>query len=269
MYISGGSPTVINCAFIGNVVQPFFGLDGGGGIHNGSGSGLTITNCIFSGNSVGFGVGGGIKTGSNSTPIITNCAFSFNDAANGGAIYGGSPTVTNCIFWANIGGEIVDSSATVSFSDVQGGWPGTGNIDADPLFVDADGPDDTVGTEDDDLRLLPGSPCIDAADNTAVTDDIMADLDGDPRFVDDPSTPDTGQGDCPIVDMGAYESQEGEGTVCCPADLDSDGIVGAADLAQLLGAWGLNPDHPADLNDDDVVNATDLAQLLGTWGACP
>ncbi len=54
----------------------------------------------------------------------------------------------------------------------------------------------------------------------------------------------------------------------CPADLDGDGAVGPADLAQLLGAWGPNPGHPADLNGDGVVDAADLAQLLGAWGPC-
>ncbi len=54
----------------------------------------------------------------------------------------------------------------------------------------------------------------------------------------------------------------------CPADLTGDDIVDAADLAQLLGAWG--PDSgPADLNGDGLVNAADLAQLLGAWGPCP
>ncbi len=54
----------------------------------------------------------------------------------------------------------------------------------------------------------------------------------------------------------------------CPADMSGDGIVNAADLAELLGAWGPNPGHPADFNGDGVVNAADLAQLLGAWGEC-
>ena len=54
----------------------------------------------------------------------------------------------------------------------------------------------------------------------------------------------------------------------CPADLDGDGSVTAADLAMLLGAWGPNPGHPADFNGDGFVNAADLAQLLGAWGPC-
>ncbi len=56
--------------------------------------------------------------------------------------------------------------------------------------------------------------------------------------------------------------------VLCPADLNGDGVVNAADLALLLGAWGLNPGNPADLNDDGAVNAADLALLLGSWGPC-
>jgi hypothetical protein len=57
-----------------------------------------------------------------------------------------------------------------------------------------------------DYRLSAGSPSIDAADNTAVPGDITTDLDGLPRFLDVPETPDTGNGAAPIVDMGAYEA---------------------------------------------------------------
>lgn len=59
----------------------------------------------------------------------------------------------------------------------------------------------------------------------------------------------------------------------CPADLTGDGVVGAADLAQLLGAWGpyepCPPFDAADFNEDCGVDATDLAELLGNWGPCP
>ena len=61
----------------------------------------------------------------------------------------------------------------------------------------------------DDFRLSAESPCIDAADNTAVPEDIKTDLDGNPRFLEIPETPDTGNGTLPIVDMGAYESLGG------------------------------------------------------------
>jgi hypothetical protein len=67
---------------------------------------------------------------------------------NGYAGYGGgmhndgsSPTVTNCVLWGDAPNEITGSAADVTYSTVQGGWPGIGNIDADPLFVDPDNGD--------------------------------------------------------------------------------------------------------------------------------
>ncbi len=52
----------------------------------------------------------------------------------------------------------------------------------------------------------------------------------------------------------------------CPADLDSDGTVGPADLGILLGAWGGT--GTGDINGDGSVGADDLAILLGAWGSC-
>ena len=66
--------------------------------------------------------------------------------------------------------------------------------------------------------------------------------------------------------------------VHCPADSDNDCDVGAADLAELLAAWGLcpgfcEPGDPADtcladFDGDCDVDAADLAELLSAWGAC-
>ena len=190
---------------------------------------------------------------------------------------GSAPTMVNCIAWNHnhpaFGGA---GKVTFAYCNIEeGAPPGPGNISADPLFVDADGADNTPGTADDNLRLLPGSPCIDAGDDTAVpADEFDLDNDGDtaepipfdlaglPRFVDDPKTPDTGNGTPPIVDMGAYEFT---GTVN-PLDLTGDGVVDAADLAQLLGDWGACPGCPADYTADGIVNAADLAELLANWG---
>jgi hypothetical protein len=83
----------------------------------------------------------------------------------------------------------------ITHSDIQGGFPGTGNIDADPMFVDADGADNVVGTEDDDLRHKAGSPCIDTGDNGAVPAWVETDIRGRPRIMNS------------RVDMGAYEAQ--------------------------------------------------------------
>ena len=58
------------------------------------------------------------------------------------------------------------------------------------------------------------------------------------------------------------------GFASCPADLDGDGDVDAADIAELLVAWGANPGHPADFDGDGDVDAADLAELLAAWGRC-
>ncbi len=122
----------------------------------------------------------------------------------------------------------------------------------DPLFVDAKG---------GDLHLSAGSPCNDAADNSAVPKEITTDLDNGPRFLDDAQTTITGIGDCPIVDMGSYEFQ-----MAC-VDIDGDNVVGASDLLSLLFAWGTC--EPGDFDGSGSVGASDLLALLANWGPCP
>jgi hypothetical protein len=144
---------------------------------------------------------------------LTNCTFSGNSAYSGGAMVNSfsSSTLTNCIIWGNGGSPIYngsDSTPMITFSDIQGGYTGAGNIDADPLFVrnPSAGADGVWGTADDDygdLRLRADSPCIDAGSNAAVPAGITTDLAGKPRFVDVPGANDPGA----IVDMGAYERQ--------------------------------------------------------------
>ncbi|MHC4415147.1 MAG: right-handed parallel beta-helix repeat-containing protein [Planctomycetota bacterium] len=301
----GSSPTLINCLFSENTAG-----GGGGGMANETASNPAVINCTFRANTAATGggmrnywveptlanctfnhntsssQGGGMYNWSSSS-TLTNCTFA-NNAANsvGGGMYcqgAFGPTLTSGIFWGDSPDEIA-GPATVTFSDVQGGQTGDGNIDADPLFADADGPDDIPGTADDDLRCLAGSPACDAGSNAAVgpdafdldgdgdtTEPLPIDLDGNPRFVDDPDAPDCWQspGECgepPIVDMGAYELQP---TPVCPWDLDDDGSTGIADLLALLAAWGTNPGGPPDFDGDGTVGISDLLELLANWGPCP
>lgn len=185
-----------------------------------------MTNVAFSGNSASWG-GGGMANEYLCNPTLINVTFSGNSAAgDGGAMDNSesSATLTNCILWGNSssdGSQIsnVYSNPSVTYSLVQGGYPGTGNLSADPLFVDADGSDNTVGTLDDNLRLQLASPAIDAGDNSAVpadttdldgdgdtTEPLPLDLAGNPRFIDIADKADTGNGTAPIVDVGAYET---------------------------------------------------------------
>ena len=273
------NPTVINCTFGGNTAD-----SDGGGIHNLETANPTLINSTFSVNAAG-NRGGGIAN-FDSNPELVNCTFSGNTALTGGGIRdeNGGLVVVNCILWGNAPSQIsafLPQAVTVTYCDVQGGWHGgggEGNIDADPLFVDPDGPDDDPETwEDNDYHISPRSPCIDAADNEAVPADefdldedgdtdepLPFDLDGNPRFVDDPDTDDTGHGTKPIVDMGAYEYQP------CVGDLDGDGITSHSDLGILLGDWGCvgsePEDCPGDLDGDFDTDHADLGILLADWG---
>jgi len=222
--------------------------------------------------------------------LVTNCVIVANVAEDGGGLDGGTSgdnaaTATNCVVFNNAPDNVhyEYGNPLITYCNIQGSWPGHGNIDADPLFVDPDGPDDDPNTfEDNDYRLTAGSPCIDAGDNTAVPADVL-DLDGDgdteepipfdldsnPRFVDDPGMPDSGNGAPPIVDMGAYEFQ---GQTCF-GDLDGDDDIDLTDLASLLSNYGTTSGAvytDGDLDRDTDVDLTDLAALLAVYGtSCP
>ncbi|MCP3902588.1 MAG: hypothetical protein GY715_03045 [Planctomycetes bacterium] len=213
---SAGEPTFIDCAFLANSTAA--GGTTGGGMHIRFNA--TLMNCVFSGNSANRGGGIYVIVG---TPLIVNCTFNANTAFTaGGAVSntdGGGTTITelsNCVLWGNTPDEIdpVTALAIVRNCVVQGGWLGSGtaNIDADPLFADALGPDGQAGTGDEDLRVTAGSPAIDAGDDTLVIADTF-DADGDGN-VTEPYPFDFAGADrfqdglvdgTSIVDIGAYE----------------------------------------------------------------
>jgi len=223
----------------------------------------------MSGNAASYG--GGVYCYMSCNPALTNCTISLNTASfRGGAVYGlaSSPVLANCILWGDGPQEIYVSSGTpaVTYCDVQGGYTGTGNIMVDPLFVDPDGPDGDPNTwQDNDYRLAAGSPCIDAGDNAAVPAGVVTDLDGHPRFVDDPYTPDTGNpGDPPrpVVDMGAYEVQFGRGDANCDGVVDFDDINPF--VKALIGQGTYEAKYPGcpwlngDINGDGSVDFDDI-----------
>ncbi|MHC4674926.1 MAG: right-handed parallel beta-helix repeat-containing protein, partial [Planctomycetota bacterium] len=223
--IGAADGIIANCSFTDNSAQ------NGGGIATDESP--TIVNCTFTGNT-GTSKAGGIYTTTSGTTTVANCSLYENSTPyiGGGGIHvasGSTLNAANCILWSNNSGsgtvqddQIINDSAVlfVDYSCVQGftgGLGGADNIGDDPCFVDADGPDDTAGTADDDLRLGTGSACIDVGDNTAIPADTAdldgddniseptpIDLDGNPRMVNDVDVVGS-NGTGPVMDMGAYE----------------------------------------------------------------
>jgi hypothetical protein len=202
------SPTVSQCTFSGNTAGS------GGGMNNSAGS-PTISRCIFSGNSATSWAGALANVQSSSS--IANSLFYNNSAPIGGAVFhlgmgynlgltnctiagntsegvegigagvililDGTASVANSILWGNSDGLSVfgNGAAGVSYSIVQGGYSGEGNLNADPFFV---------GAATGNLRLQACSPAIDAGASSGAPPN---DLDGNSRPF--------GAG----IDMGAYE----------------------------------------------------------------
>lgn len=183
IYCEDSSPTITKCAITGNLAD----YNGGGiSCHH---SDAIINNCTITSNSANWS-GGGIYC-EDSSPAITNCTItgnSANDYGGGTLCQDANPMIVNCIFWDNLPEQIAapfgDSTVSVTYSDVQGGWSGTGNMNADPLFVNA---------ANGDYHLLEYSPCVNAGDPDYVAKPNETDLDGLPRVTG-------GQ-----IDMGAYE----------------------------------------------------------------
>jgi hypothetical protein len=140
------SPSIENNIIFKNSVLGM--IPRGGGIFICESSSPYISNSIITENTASYG--GGVLCGS-SAAEITNSVITSNSApySSGMACEYSSPTITNTIIWDEFssGGDPV-----ITYSDIQGGYPGEGNIDEDPMFV---------LPEQQDYRLLWGSPCID------------------------------------------------------------------------------------------------------------
>lgn len=282
IYCIGARPFVTNCIVSGNKSKFF-----GGGFYIGPdinyASEPQIHNCIVTGNKADSGGAFYITGGSNVQ--ITNCTISGNNAGYGGAIYLDRPsytTIKNSILWAdtaNKGQEIyrvVTSILYVKYSDLQGGWTGTGNINVDPCFAspgywDANGtPADTnddfwvdgdyhlksqagrwnPATQDwviDDVTSL----CIDAGDSSS---DWTAELWPHGKR----------------INMGAYGgtpqasmSLSGVGNI---ADLNNDDTINFQDFTHLAGSWYIEEILLSeDLNRDGTVDFNDLFIFADNW----
>lgn len=199
------APLFDHCDFIQNFAES----QRGGGIYN-ENSQPSIGNCQFILNSAHLAGGGIYNDNSNSTqsPIIWNSAFFWNNeystSSNGGAIYNNasSPAIGNCTFTENGGMECIYNSIgsrpvilnsilyndygnelggpgvpNITYSDVEGGWTGMGNIDDDPVFAGSVTPS---GNFDGDIHICWNSPCRDTGLNY-FNPFLLTDIDGNPR----------------------------------------------------------------------------------------
>jgi len=227
VWCESSTSTVSNCVLVGNSsVYEGGGVYGGtlfsctlSGNSSGAGGGSyasVIINCLLMGNSASAG-------GGSSSASLRNCTMVGNSALNnGGGSYSG--TLRNCIVYYNDaarGANYYTSTLLTNCCTLPQPTNGAGNLTNPPLFIDR-----VIGN----YRLQPGSPCINAGNNTYAA--TTADLDGRPRVVGG------------TVDMGAYEFQPGVSGL----------FIG------WLQQYGLPTDGSADFLDNDADGMNNLQE---------
>ena len=280
--------TVLDCEFIGNQASG----GGSGGALSADGNTLAVTRCLFAGNTADAFMAGGAISNSAKVMRLSHCSFTGNTSHGGrrgpsvrgaGAISSqavvslmsnctfadnrGEPNtfefrgvsdtriaLTQCIVWD--GADPFVGEVSASYCNVQGGWPGEGNIEAAPCFA-APGYWDDNGTPDDpvddiwvmgDYHLKSQAGHWDEETESWVLDDITSpciDL-GDPNgLLGSEPFPNGG-----YVNLGAYggTSQASRsyfgGPVCetqIAGDINGDCQVDDLDMDILMSHW-LMPD---------------------------
>ena len=267
-YVLQSSPTFVNTIFENNVGGSF------GGAFDCNTTSTTWDRCTFIGNTAARG--GAVEVFSTGTPRILNCLFRDNTSTGsggGGAIWssastqirnctivennsttnntagilvsGGGATIANCIVVDNSGPggaqntiNQIAGTTSVTYSIVEGGFAGTGNLNVAPAFVNQAG---------NDFALTLASPAIDAGNNASMLAGFVLDYAGKPRFADEPTVADTGAGVAPIIDIGAFEFPApvvtafcfGDGTATlCPCGNDAP-FFSSTGCLNSLGTGGL------------------------------
>ncbi|MEQ8316771.1 MAG: right-handed parallel beta-helix repeat-containing protein [Phycisphaerales bacterium] len=259
---------LVNVIIEGNTATSEWGSSGGGVLATGP---LTAANIVLTGNEVAidlacddliyepFAIGGGLFVGAAAELAHATITGNTSDCQGGDVAVGdrGSLALRNAI----VRGDIEGASIDALYSNVTGGLPGEGNIDAEPTYTDG-------------LRLASGSPGVDAGAVALIPSDgfdldgdgvffepLPFDLDGAARQADDPVTPDTGSGPAPIPDMGAYEFAD-----ACAADLDGDGELTIFDFLAFQNAFDAG-DPLADFDGDGELTIFDFLAFQNAFDA--
>jgi hypothetical protein len=232
---------------------------------------MALSNCLIAGNTGGFFTSG--INSWNKYVTVQNCTFSGNSSAHDGnalnLLAGGK--VSNCIFWANdqpaIDGR--ERDLFVRYCNVQGGWPGEGNIDVDPCFVlpgywdQNSTPEDTADDSwvDGDYHLRSQAGHWNQESQTWVQDDVTSPcIDaGDPNSpIGTEPFPNGGR-----VNMGAYgagdkASKSYFGKPACETiiagDINGDCVVDFEDLMIIISHWMMR--------GEDLVNKPPTVRLI-------
>ncbi len=284
IYCDAASPTISSCRIIEN---------NGNGIEMQNNASPNISYCeILCNQGSGLTISTG-RTSYLSMPVIEHCVIAANRlhgincnlpnvinstiSSNGQrGVSGQQPKIKNSIIFHNSRDtdniQIECISAAIEYSNIQGGWDGTGNINQDPCFAETGFWNDNDTSEDTWLygdyhlqsevgRLNPNaltwvrdsvtSPCIDAGDPNS---DWRNELWRHGKR----------------INMGAYGGTTQASLSMSYAgdirDINGDDIVSWDDVLRLSGKWSSNyTPLKEDLNLDGVIDVNDLAFFEGNW----
>jgi parallel beta-helix repeat protein len=200
IYCYQSSAVIAGCTILANLAQS--NLRGGGVYCAGDGTDVTLKNCVIAQNTAAAGAGVSIQRVAPAVPSLAapgarcrvslvNCTVAQNSSPAGTAAgvesSGADTRIANSIVYGNTNGTalVITSAAVttpVSYSDIQGGSAGTGNLNTDPRFASTSLPDyhlqSTAGRYDPQsgrwVTDAASSPCIDTGDPTASTGDEPA-----------------------------------------------------------------------------------------------
>jgi len=286
--ILGGAPQVIGNRIAGNIASGDGGgiycfgttgaliaanrIEGNGAFHGGgiaiASAEAELVNLLVVGNQAfGFlsltglipGDGGGIRIAGGAMAAAMNSTIAVNDASGAGggvSSEGQSFPLVSSIVWGNTAVGAAQLSGTIDAiaCDVEGGAPGPGNIDADPLFVI--GPAGGYYLSQIAAGQGVDSPCLDLGITLPGTI-----VEGTTRTDEEP--------DLGTIDLGFHHSVSIE--ELRRGDVGGDGATNIADAVFLLAALfppaggpasSLRCEDAADTNDDGALTIADAISLL-------
>jgi hypothetical protein len=248
----------------------------GGGIYISGSIGSEIKNCLIANNEavlvtgedyegINYGKSQGAGIFCENDVNVVNCTLVGNKTdptgirGDGGGIYGPS-MVTNNIIWDNLSASQLFGTTSVTYSDIEGGFSGTGNIDTDPCFADPYSGDYHLQSEAGRWDTSTESWVMDA--NTSVAIDA-----GNPGcpLGDEPNDVNNIR-----INMGAYggtaEASKTPADWRSIADLTNDWVVDFNDLEVFVNYWlETGQCIPSDLNRNQSVNFSDFAIFGDNW----